>query len=290
MTATSQYTLCLLVAGLLTLLATLLPGATGEILPEHLFWFSQALNLGISRVVSFCFYILQQRVKSCDKVGVAAELLSQLSCLKAHRRNIFISTPSKNTSQIDYKLFFVFDWYAVYWRCWMNSTAVSPEFAKQWQFPELGQLKNVTNPKNFGIYRITLSSNLMAPDLDPLFNRYPIYKVLSSIKIKSRPHSMAWIAMCIKLPYYFKIAKAENFFPNYSCSLYGYTIILFMISIYCKTITLWMIVGVVLGLFGFAVMGTSVFNLTPVVLRELLGAVWWCSQLSKALHSLHLLT
>ena len=28
----------------------------------------------------------------------------------------------------------------------------------------------------------------------------------------------------------------------------------------------------VLGLFGFAVMGTSVFNLTPVVLRELLGA------------------
>ena len=51
-----------------------------------------------------------------------------------------------------------------------------------------------------------------------------------------------------------------------------------------------MIVGVVLGLFGFAVMGTSVFNLTPVVLRELLGAVWGCSQLSKALHSLHLLT
>ena len=35
MTATSQYTLCLLVAGLLTLLATLLPGVAGKILHEH---------------------------------------------------------------------------------------------------------------------------------------------------------------------------------------------------------------------------------------------------------------
>ena len=48
MTATSQYTLCLLVAGLLTLLATLLPGVAGKIMHEHSFSYN-VINRGFSQ-------------------------------------------------------------------------------------------------------------------------------------------------------------------------------------------------------------------------------------------------